>query len=267
MVVCSRGKYVPVLLRYGSCRSLLLILLAGCVAAAENTNDRQTQEAPGIRPFSRVGLRVSAGLGGAGVETATPLGRTLDLRAGSDFFVYNTTLQEDSVNVGLKLRMQASRASMDWFPRGGRFKLSPLLVFANNNHVGARVTVPSSDDLTLGGQQFVSSSTDPLRGSASVDFRRVSPGATIGLGRMFTPERHHWSFSTDAGFYYAGVPPLKIAFNGSACAATAYGSACEAVTKDPVFQQSLAAFEAKSRRNLRYASYFPILTTGIGYAF
>jgi hypothetical protein len=39
------------------------------------------------------------------------------------------------------------------------------------------------------------------------------------------------------------------------------------VGEDPAFQQDLAAFIARTRNNLSYASYFPIVSMGVGYAF
>jgi hypothetical protein len=221
-----------------------------------------------FRPFSRVGIDTHTGFGGAGFDIATPLSRVFNVRAGSDFFSYSTTFQEQGANVGINLHMQSGHASLDWFPFGGRFRLSPVVVFANNNRVLATALIPSGSTVTLNGQDYISSLTDPLHGSGSVEFRKVSPGFTFGLGDIIPRTRSRFSIPVEMGFYYAGQPGLKVDFSGSACDPTqppAIG--CQSVSKDGGFQQNLAAFITRNNNNLSYASFFPIFSVGFGYAF
>jgi hypothetical protein len=221
-----------------------------------------------FRPFTRVGLDVQAGLGGIGFEVALPLLRKFNLRGGSDFFGYSTTFQEQGATVAANLRMRSGHASLDWFPFRGRFRLSPLVVFANNNRVQASALIPPGSTITLDGSEYISSSTDPLHGSGSIDFRRVSPGFTLGWGNIIPRGHGHLSFPLEAGFYYLGQPGLKVSFSGSACdPALPQSIGCMPVGEDPAFQQDLAAFIARTRNNLSYASYFPIVSMGVGYAF
>jgi hypothetical protein len=221
-----------------------------------------------FRPFSRVGIDTHTGFGGAGFDLATPLSRNFNVRAGSDFFSYSTTFQEQGANVAVNLHMQSGHASLDWFPFGGRFRLSPQMVFANNNRVRATALIPSGSAVTLNGQDYVSSFTDPLHGSGSVVFRKVSPGLTFGFGNIIPRTRSRFSVPVEAGFYYVGQPGLKVSFSGSACDPTqppAIG--CQSVGQDAGFQQNLAAFIARNNNNLSYASFFPIFSIGFGYAF
>ena len=221
-----------------------------------------------FRPFSRVGIDSHAGLGGIGFDVATPLSRRFNIRAGSDFFGYATTFQDQGANVAIHLRTRFGHASLDWFPFGGRFRLSPLVVFANNNRAQATAVIPPGDTVTLNGQDYISSLTDPLHGSGSVDFHKASPGFTLGYGNVIPRTRGHFSIPIEAGFYHVGQPELKVSFSGSACDPTqppAIG--CESVGQDAGFQQSLAAFIARNNHNLSYASFFPIFSAGFGYAF
>jgi hypothetical protein len=221
-----------------------------------------------FHPFSRLGIATHTGLGGVGFDIATPLARKFNLRSGSDFFGYSTTFQEQGANVAINLHMQSAHASLDWFPFAGRFRLSPLLVFANNNRVKATALIPSGSTITLNGQNYISSLTDPLHGNGMVTFQRVSTGITLGFGNLIPRTRAHYSFPVEAGFYYAGQPGLKIGFSGSACDPTQPPSiGCQSVTQDPGFQQSLAAFTARNNHNLSYASFFPVFTIGFGYSF
>ncbi|WP_158792464.1 hypothetical protein [Granulicella sp. L60] len=132
----------------------------------------------------------------------------------------------------------------------------------------ATALVPSGSTITLNGQDYVSSSTDPLHGSGSVDFRKVSPGFSLGFGNIIPRRRSRFSVPVEAGFYYAGQPDLKVAFDGSACDPTEpQAIGCESVDQDPGFQQNLKAFVSRNNHNLSYASFFPIFSIGFGYKF
>jgi hypothetical protein len=220
------------------------------------------------RPFSRVGFDAHVGIGGVGFDVASPLSRKFNLRSGADFFSYNASFQEQGADITADLRLRSGHASLDWFPFGGRFRLSPLLVYGNNNRVIATALVPSGSTITLNGQDYISSYTDPLHGSGSIDFRKISPGFSLGFGNIIPRNKSHFSIPVEAGFYYVGQPGLKVAFTGSACDPTQPAAiGCESVDSDAGFQQNLAAFTARNNHNLSYASFFPILTLGFGYRF
>jgi hypothetical protein len=87
------------------------------------------------RPFSEMGLATRAGLAGTGFDVATPLGAKFNLRAGADFFSYATSFQEEGANVGINLHLRSGHAALDWFPFGGHLRLSPQVVFGNNNRI------------------------------------------------------------------------------------------------------------------------------------
>ena len=221
-----------------------------------------------FRPFTGIGIASHTGLAGVGFDVATPLSRKFNLRAGSDFFSYASTFQQQGANVAINLRMRSGHASLDWFPFGGRFRLSPQVVFANNNRLQATALIPSGSTVTLNGHDYISSFTDPLHGSGLIEFRKVSPGFTLGFGNIIPRTKSHFSIPVEMGFYYAGQPGLKVSFSGSACDPTQPPSiGCQSVDQDPGFQQNLSAFIARNNNNLSYASFFPIFSVGFGYAF
>ncbi len=155
---------------------------------------------------------------------------------------------------------------LDWFPFRNGFHVSPMVNFSNNNTVRATVLVPSGSTITLSGSNYISSLTDPLHGSGSVGFRKTSPGLTVGWGNIVPRSNKHLSFPVELGFYYEGQPTLKVAFTGSACDPSQPASiGCESVNNDAGFQQSLTQFTARNNHNLSYASFFPVLSTGVGY--
>jgi hypothetical protein len=219
-------------------------------------------------PFSRVGFAGRFGFAGSGFDIATILSSKFNLRAGSDFFAYSDTFAEDGANVAVNLRLRSGHAALDWFPFGGRFRMSPLVVFANGNQARGTALIPAGSTVTLGGQDYISSYTDPLHGSGSIGFRKVSPGFSLGFGNIIPRTRSHFSVPVEAGFFYNGQPRLNVAFTGSACDPTqppAIG--CQSVNSDADFQKSLAAFTARNNNNLKYASFFPILSVGLGFTF
>lgn len=221
-----------------------------------------------IHPFSTVGLDWHTGIGGAGFDVATPLSETINLRAGADFFSYATSLQEQGANVTADLRLRSGHASLDWFPLGGRFRLSPLVVFANSSRIQATATVPSGSTVTMNGQDYISSSTDPLHGSGLIDFPKVSPGFSLGFGNIVPRTNNHFSMPIEAGFYYVGQPHLTVGFSGSACDPSQPAAVgCQPVAQDLGFQHDLAAFVARNNNNLSYASFLPIFSVGFAYKF
>jgi len=219
-------------------------------------------------PFSALGFATRVGFAGTGFDFATPLATKFNLRAGTDFFNYATSFQEEGANVGINLHLRSGHVVLDWFPFGGHFRLSPQLVFGNNNRVLATAVIPSGSTVTLNGQNYISSYTDPLRGSGRIDFRRVSPGLSLGFGNLIPRDRSHFSIPVEMGFYYAGQPSLQVAFTGSACDPNYLPSVgCQSVDQDVTFQQNLAAFKKRNNNNLSYASFFPIFSVGVGYRF
>jgi hypothetical protein len=248
---------------------ILVMLLCSQSGNAQNTLVTAYHPASpmGFRPFSGAGIAANAGVGGIGFDVATPLSRKFNVRAGSEFFTYSTTFIEQGAHVAANLRLQSAHASLDWFPFRNGFRVSPLLVFANNNRGQASAVVPPGDTISLNGQDYTSSAADPLRGAGSVDFRKFSPGLSVGFGNIVPRSGKRFTFPVEAGFYYAGQPGLKVTFTGSACDPTEPPDiGCQSVVQDPNFQQSLAEFIARNNHNLSYASFFPILSIGIGYA-
>jgi hypothetical protein len=220
------------------------------------------------RPFSGLGFATRVGLAGTGFDAATPLAARFNLRAGTDFFNYATSFQEGGANVGINLHLRSGHVALDWFPFGGHLRFSPQLVFGNNNRIIATAVIPSGSTVTLNGQDYISSYTDPLHGSGRIDFHKVSPGLSFGFGNLIPRDRSRFSIPVEMGFYYAGQPTLQVAFTGSVCDPNYPPSVgCQSVDQDPGFQQNLAAFKVRNDHNLSYASFFPIFSLGFGYRF
>ena len=218
--------------------------------------------------WTGLGFDSHVGINGAGGSVAIPVTQHFNLRVGGEYFGYKTSFTEEGANVTAALKLGHAKAALDWYPFHNGFRVSPMMVFAVQTHVDATVLVPSGSTISLDGSDYVSSNTDPLRGSATVSTRKVAPGLTVGWGNTAPREGRHWTFPVEAGFYYIGQPNLQVNFTGSACDPNyPQPVGCQSVTSDPGFQHDLAAFIRRNQNNLSYASFFPEASVGVGYRF
>jgi hypothetical protein len=251
-------------LSYAAVLTLLFALTVIGNASRSCAQDR----VPAFAPFRSYGIDAHVGVNGIGGDIATTLAPKFNLRIGGDFYNYSTSFTDEGANVNASLHLASGHASLDWYPFLNGFRVSPTVVFANNNRGRGTAIIPAGSTVTLDGDDYVSSTADPLHGSGSVDFRKTAPGLTVGWGNIIPRSPGRWSFPVELGFYYVGQPRLNIMFTGSACDPTEpQPLGCESVNSDPDFQKSLAAFKSRNENNLSYASFFPIASFGVGYRF
>jgi hypothetical protein len=58
----------------------------------------------GVRPFSSIGIDSHVGIEGIGFDIVTPLSRMFNLHTGSDFFIYETSFQEQGAYITANFR-------------------------------------------------------------------------------------------------------------------------------------------------------------------
>jgi hypothetical protein len=240
--------------------------VSGGIAQSANFVSRAPAGTAERAPLTAYGIDWHVGVNGAGFDFASGLSPRLSLRTGLDFFSYSRQFSTSGIPVDANVHLQSGHIDFDWYPRGGRFHVGPRMVFLNNNQFSGSSTIPSGTTLTLDGQDFTGSPTDPLQGSGTISFAPVAPGMTIGFGNLASKKNGHWKIPFEAGFYYVGQPRLEVNFTGQACSPDD-STACEDVSQDQDFQTSLAKFIARQNHNLSYAKFFPILSVGVGYAF
>jgi hypothetical protein len=251
--------------RFSSYLAVLTFLSALVYTPLASAQDRVT---PSYAPFRAWGIDAHVGINGIGGDIATTLAPKLNLRVGGDAFSYSDTFTDEGANVNASLHLASGHASVDWYPFLNGFRVSPTIVFANNNRGRGTAVIPAGSTVTLDGDDYVSSTADPLHGSGSVDFRKTAPGLTVGWGNIIPRSASHWSFPVELGFYYVGQPKLKVMFTGSACDPTEpQPLGCQSVDNDADFQKSLTNFRARNENNLSYAKFFPIASFGVGYRF
>ena len=218
------------------------------------------------RPFSKIAIGVNVGLLGPGLEVATPLSRRTNLRVDGSFFNYSlSSISEDGVNYGGNIKLRDVRASYDFFPFHGSFRLSGGVEVYNRLNVAATGTVGVGQTVTFNNQDYTVAS--PLQGNASLVYgNKVAPTFTFGWGNAIPRSHRHFAFPVEIGAAYTGTPKFDLAMNsGAVCVAGT--TACGPVTSVDSFQSNVTVQKNKIISDLKPARFYPILNAGVSYRF
>lgn len=219
------------------------------------------------RPFSKIAVGVTLGTFGPGIELATPLSPRTNLRVDGAFFNYDLSLSNSGVNYDGNLNIREVRASYDFFPFHGGFRLSGGVALYNNFNAGATATVPAGSTVTLNNVNYYSGAVNPLQGNASLVFgRKVAPTFTFGWGNVIPRSGRHLAFPVEIGAAYTGTPTFALNMAGTACAVSSTVG-CAAAAADPSFQANLTAERNKIKNDLAPLRFYPILNAGVSYRF
>jgi hypothetical protein len=260
--------------------------------APERTASAQTSmsSAPvvmrtGIKPFSKVGIAVTIGINGLGVEVATPVAQKLNIRASGDFFSYSPNLLVDGITVNGAINFRSVNTSLDWFPFGGSFRISPGVTLYNGNTLSSTATVPAGSTFTLNDTNYISGQcsgynpvtgacpanatyTNPVQGTFGLSFgNMVAPSITIGFGNLVPRKASkHFSVPFEIGMEYVGTLAATINLTGTACATSGDTTGCGPINSG-TNQANLNAQVATINSDLNYLKTYPILKIGLGYKF
>jgi len=169
--------------------------------------------------FNHVALGVTAGIDGLGIEAATPLGNSFQLRAGYSFmpFSYSGEVDFGSAKIGNKTRDLDNtplnvklweggegKVLADWFPGEGPFHVTAGVYIGGNfikTDFDLSRSLNADERGSLGiGFEGGSTFTTDVQGIAHVDvnFLPVMPYVGIGFGRAISEERVSVSFDLGA---------------------------------------------------------------------
>lgn len=233
---------------------------------------------PSFRPFSGVALSATVSPLGAGAEISTNLNPHLNLRTTGSMFGYATTFNTNGFAADARLELASVRTSLDVYPFHKGFRISPGVLFYNQNRVTASDTVASGTSFTLNGDTFYSAQANavsgaaPVNGTALLDLHRTRPAfaITAGWGNPFT-RNGHWSFPVEVGVGLVGPPALNVRLNGWACYDQAQ-TECVNVTdpNNPIaiqVQSDLHSQVDKWNQDLVPLKTYPIVSAGVAYRF
>lgn len=220
--------------------------------------------------FSRVAFGGGVSPLGINLMAATYLNPHMDLRAtGNLFKLKDNGISTNGFNVNANLNLASAGLSLDVFPFPSHgFRLSPGLLFYNNNHADAAFTVQGGTSFTLNDYTYYASSTNPVTGSGSLGLNTRKPAFTMttGWGNMIPHNGRHFSFPVEVGAAFIGAPSLFMALtSGQVC--DAQGQNCVNVATDPDVQSNLQAQTAKYKNDLNPLKTYPIVSAGVAYSF
>jgi hypothetical protein len=199
------------------------------------------------------------------MDVAVPIQRKLNVRVGANGLNYSRTFNKDNVGYKGRLAMRSVQATLDYFPFGGNFHLSPGMLLYNGTKVDASAAVPGGQTFDLGSTTYLSSTTDPLRGSANLRVKRVAPMFLFGFGNLVPRSHRHLIVSIEAGAIYQGQANIGLNFGGSACDSS--GLNCASVISDPTFQSNVIKEQQKLQRNVSLIRFYPVVAFSIGWRF
>jgi hypothetical protein len=220
--------------------------------------------------LSRFALGGGISTMGINLQAATNLNRYMNLRASGNYFNYSlNNITTNGFTVNGKLNFASAGASVDFypFPRHG-FRLSPGVLFYNQNAANATFTVAGGTSFSLNDTTYYASATNPVLGNGGLGLHARNPAftATTGWGNMIPHKGGHWSFPFEIGAAFTGAPTLNIALtSGLIC--DAQGQNCVAVATDADVQQNLATQVAKYTKDLNPLKVYPIVSGGLAYSF
>ena len=210
------------------------------------------------------------GLMGVNLQAAVYANRYMSLRGTGNIFDYTlNNLAINSYTVNGTLHFATGAASVDFFPFPSHgFRVSPGVMFHNENYASANVAVAGGTKLSLNNIDYYSSSTNPIKGSGSLGLSTQNPAVTLttGWGSVVNRKGGHWSFPHEIGVAFIGVPALNVALtSGQACDAA--GQNCVNVATDPTVQANLKAQVDKYKSDLNLLRFYPIISFGVAYTF
>ncbi len=223
-----------------------------------------------LKPFSRVGLGAGVSAMGVNLQIATNMDRHLNLRGVGNVLGYSVNnISTSGFNVSAKLAMATAGFSVDYypFPTHG-LRLSPGMLFYNQNSVTATAVATAGTSFTLNSVTYYSAAANPVQGAASIGFNKQNPAFTLttGWGNLISRTGSHFSFPFEIGAAFVGTPTLNIGLTqGQVCDAA--GANCVNVATDSTVQANLQAQIAKYKNDLNPLQVYPILSFGIGFNF
>lgn len=202
---------------------------------------------------------------GFGFDGAVPVAEQANVRVGVNFFTFSHDFDNDGITLAAQLKMRSVSAQFDWFPFNGGFHVSPGLMLYNGNRVEATAFTPGGTRFDLGDDTLLSNPASPVRGNATVGFKKVAPSIAFGWGNIAGRGERRWSIPVELGVVYSRSPTASLNLSGSACLPN--GTNCRDIATEPRLQADLRTEEANLNDDLSALKIIPIISFGFGYRF
>jgi len=224
--------------------------------------------------FSRIGIGADVSLLGIGIKATTPLDDYFDLRGLINFFNYHQPrIEVDGFNIYGSLHLSSAAVAADFYPKNSIWRLSGGMFLYNGNQVNVLTNVVGGTSFKLDGTTYYSSTATPVSGTVALNLNtlKAEPMFSFGFGRFVPHSNRHWSFPTEFGAIYMGVPSLVVTTAGEVCSDKAQTN-CTSVsdqttTVGQAFNSSLNAQLDKWRKTLQQIKFYPIFSYSVVYSF
>jgi hypothetical protein len=214
-------------------------------------------------PLPRIGVGVKVSTLGVGFEGSTAVMRTSNVRGAFNFLNYDRTVTKNGITYDAGLGLRSLEFVYDQYVFKG-FHVSPGLLAYNGNHGDGTLSVPPGQSFTLGGIRYFSSQTNPIHGTARVDFRTAAPVLMAGVGNPLPRNGRRFGFNIDFGVVFQGPPMTSLVLNGTACA-TGPSTGCVNAATDPTVQSNVLAEQNKINNDLEPLKYYPMFSVGVSW--
>ncbi len=223
----------------------------------------------GTGPFSRLAFGSDISPLGIGVSASTNLVPHLNLRGNGSFFSYSgANFSTQGFNVTAKMNLSSGRASVDYYPFHSGFRLSPGVMFHNDNRGTMNLAVTPGQAFTLNNHTYYSAKgANAVKGVGTFGLGNGSPAFTMttGWGNSIPRSGRHVSFPFELGVAFTKTPSLNFNLTGQGCDKT--GIYCVDVASNQQIQQNIAIQVAKYRKDIEPLKTYPIASFGVAYNF
>lgn len=240
------------------------VSLSSSTEAADSEVPQASAASPSDRPHG-VGIGIKLSSLGFGGEAAVALSRHANVRAGFNAFSFSRGYDNSGVHYAGDLTWVSGEAHLDWFPFAGKLHLSPGLIAYNDNHVDATATVQGGATFKLSGTPYESEPSNPVTGTAKLDFNKVAPTLLLGFGNLVPRGHRHFSVNIEAGMAFQGSPIIALSLAGGVCNTT--GTNCRTIASDTTVQNNVRGQQTKISNDLSPFKYYPLLSLTVGYKF
>ena len=216
-----------------------------------------------MRPFSTFALGAKVGTLGAGIEIATPLARSFNLRAIGNYASLRPAFTIDGINYSTRVAFQSGQLGIDWFPFHGGFHISPGALYFHNNLSGT-VEVDPGKPFHLDHVNYINSVDDPVSGIVSITYKQhIAPSLMIGFSNIIPRSGKHFSVPLEFGAAYTQAPYMDVKIAGTACT----NQGCFDAATDSATQANLKAEVKTLNETVSKLPVYPIVSLGFAIRF
>jgi hypothetical protein len=217
---------------------------------------------------------------GVNLQASTNLNRYMNLRGTGNLFDYTANnINVSGFSVSGKVNMATAGVSLDLFPFPSHgFRISPGMLFYNQNGISASATANQGESIKLNGTEFYAAANNPMTVNAGVGLNANKNAFTITTGWGNVIPRHrqdllrsHLTFPFELGVAFTGAPTLNMSLLGVACTNQAdvatNGPSCVNMATNTTAQTDLNNQLTTWRNDVNPYKVYPIFSFGVSYSF